>query len=73
MHQREIKPGKQYQHFKGNTYLVLHLAHHSETMEPLVVYQALYGNYGIWVRPLAMFLEQVEVNGMLVNRFEEMA
>lgn len=43
MHQREIKSGKQYQHFKGNTYLVLHLAHHSETMEPLVVYQAIYG------------------------------
>ena len=71
MNQREIKTSKKYRHFKGNEYLVLHLAKHSETMEPLVVYQALYGDHGIWVRPLAMFLEQVEVNGSLVNRFEE--
>lgn len=69
--EREIKIGKKYRHFKGNQYLVLHLARHSETMEYLVVYQALYGDYGIWVRPLDMFLEQKEVNGVLVNRFEE--
>ncbi|MFZ2538950.1 MAG: DUF1653 domain-containing protein [Oscillospiraceae bacterium] len=72
MQQREIKPGKQYRHFKGNVYMVMHLAHHSESMEPLVVYQAMYGNCGIWVRPLAMFLEQVEVNSCMVNRFDEM-
>lgn len=66
-----IKPGKKYKHFKGNEYLVLHLAKHSETLEDLVVYQALYGERGIWVRPLAMFLEKVEVNGKLVNRFQE--
>lgn len=71
MNQREIQPGRKYRHFKGNEYLVLHLAKHSETMEPLVVYQALYGEYGIWVRPLPMFLEQVESNGIMVNRFEE--
>ena len=68
---RTIKTGKKYRHFKGNEYLVLHLAKHSETLEDLVVYQALYGERGIWVRPLTMFLEQVEVGGELVNRFEE--
>lgn len=66
-----IKVGKKYKHFKGNEYLVLHLAKHSETLEDLVVYRALYGEQGIWVRPLTMFLEQVEVGGNLVNRFEE--
>lgn len=69
--QRTLKLGKMYRHFKGNNYLVLHLAKHSETLEELVVYQALYGENGIWVRPLSMFLEKVEVNGELVNRFEE--
>lgn len=68
---RNIKIGKKYRHFKGNEYLVLHLAKHSETLEDIVVYQPLYGDRGIWVRPLDMFLEQVEVNGVLVNRFEE--
>jgi len=66
-----LKTGKIYRHFKGNNYLVLHLAKHSETLEDLVVYQALYGEKGIWVRPLSMFLEKVEVDGELVNRFEE--
>lgn len=65
-----IQIGKKYKHFKGNQYLVLHLAKHSETLEDLVVYQALYGEQGIWVRPLAMFLEQVEVGGKQVRRFE---
>ncbi len=68
---RLIKPGSRYRHFKGNEYLVLHLARHSESMEELVVYQALYGEMGVWVRPLSMFLEKVDVNGKLVNRFEE--
>lgn len=68
---RELKTGKRYKHFKGNEYLVLHKARHSETLEEMVVYQALYGEHGIWVRPMDMFLEQVEVNGVLVNRFEE--
>ena len=72
MGERAIIIGTKYRHFKGNEYLVLHLARHSETMETLVVYQALYGDYGIWVRPREMFLEQVEVNGNLISRFEEM-
>lgn len=69
--QRIIKVGKKYRHFKGNEYLILHLAKHFETLEDLVVYQALYGERDIWVRPLNIFLEQVEVGGKLVNRFEE--
>jgi Uncharacterized protein conserved in bacteria len=68
---REIKIGKKYRHFKGNEYLVLYVAKHSETLEDMVVYQALYGEKGIWVRPLSMFLDTKEVNGKLVNRFEE--
>lgn len=66
-----IKTGRKYRHFKGNEYLVLYLAKHSETLEELVVYQALYGERGIWVRPLKMFAEKVEVDGKLINRFEE--
>mgnify|MGYP003288718627 CR=1 FL=1 len=54
-----IKPGK-YRHFKGNEYEVIGTAKHSETMEEMVVYQALYGQQGMWVRPAAMWLEQVE-------------
>lgn len=68
---REIRINTRYRHFKGNEYLVINLAKHSETQEDMVVYQALYGDYGIWVRPLSMFLEQVEKDGVLINRFEE--
>ena len=50
----EIRPGR-YRHFKGKEYLVLYTARHSETLEPMVVYQALYGERGIWVRPAAMW------------------
>jgi hypothetical protein len=71
MNNRNLTIGKKYRHFKGKEYLVLHIARHSETLEELVVYQALYGEKSIWVRPLDMFLEQVEVNGVLVNRFEK--
>ena len=59
-----------YRHYKGNLYQVLHTAHHSETEEALVVYRCLYGEYGVWVRPLAMFTETVEVEGKEVSRFE---
>ncbi len=58
-----------YSHYKGNRYEVLGLAHHSETEEPLVVYRALYGDYGLWVRPLDNFTERVEVRGEPVPRF----
>ena len=55
----EIKPGK-YRHFKGNLYEVIGIANHSETMEPMVVYRALYGEQGLWVRPAAMWSEIVD-------------
>ncbi|TBR38740.1 MULTISPECIES: DUF1653 domain-containing protein [Dyella] len=58
-----------YRHYKGQPYRVLGTARHSESMELLVVYQALYGEFGLWVRPAAMFCETVEVNGEAVPRF----
>ena len=63
--------GKYYRHFKGNVYRVLHIAKHSETLEDIVVYQAMYGEKGIWVRPKAMFEEVIERDGKAVRRFEE--
>lgn len=60
-----------YRHFKGNEYQVLAIAKHSETLEEMVVYQALYGEYGIWVRPLSMWKEMVEVDGVQRRRFEK--
>lgn len=71
---QEIKPGK-YQHYKGNYYDVIGVAHHSETLEPLVVYKALYespefGNNALWVRPLPMFVENIKVEGKLMPRFK---
>ena len=69
MESRKIEIGK-YQHFKGNEYEVIGRAKHSETMEELVVYRALYGEHGLWVRPLKMFLEEVEVEGKKVPRFK---
>ena len=59
-----------YRHYKGNLYQVLHMAKHSETEESLIVYRCLYGEYGVWVRPLAMFTETIEVNDKEVPRFE---
>ena len=64
----EIKPGR-YRHYKGNEYTVLGVAHHSETLEELVVYRQEYGERGLWVRPAAMFAETVEVEGRTVLRF----
>ena len=55
----DIQPGI-YRHFKGNRYEVIGMANHSETMEPMVVYRALYGERGLWVRPAAMWNEIVE-------------
>ena len=65
----EIKLGK-YRHFKGKEYEVLGIARHSETMEPMVVYRALYGEGGLWVRPASMWLEQVDRDGYCGPRFQ---
>ncbi len=65
----EIKCGK-YTHYKGNEYRVLYLAKHSETLELMVVYQALYGNGDIWVRPASMWNETVVKDGVTYRRFE---
>ena len=70
---KEIKPGT-YQHYKGKFYQVVGVAHHSETLEELVVYTALYttkfGKKSLWVRPLPMFIQSVKVDGKLVKRFQ---
>lgn len=66
--QAQICPGR-YRHFKGNEYQVLGVARHSETEEEYVVYRALYGDYGLWVRPAAMWLETVERDGVRQPRF----
>ena len=63
--------GKYYKHFKGNIYRVLHIAKHSENLEDMIVYQAMYGERGIWVRPKTMFEETIERDGKVIRRFEE--
>lgn len=65
---RFVPPGR-YRHYKGKDYEVVGIARHSETEEELVVYRCLYGDESLWVRPLTMFLEQVEIEGRLVQRF----
>jgi len=64
----EIKKGI-YRHYKGNLYEVLMTVQHSETEEWMVVYKALYGEKGIWVRPYDMFVEKVMIGGIAVERF----
>ncbi len=64
----QLQPGL-YRHYKGPQYRVLGVARHSESEEQVVVYQALYGEFGLWVRPLQMFCEQVVVDGETVPRF----
>lgn len=64
----EIKSGR-WRHFKGNEYEVLYMARHSETTEPMVVYRALYGEGGVWVRPASMWNETVERDGKSFPRF----
>lgn len=67
----KIQTGK-YRHFKGNLYEVLEVAHHSETREAFVVYRALYGDHGLWVRPLEMFFEEIEREGKIIKRFQHL-
>ena len=64
-----MKKGR-YRHYKGNFYQVIDVARHSETLEELVVYRPLYGEQDLWVRPLTMFNESIEVDGQAQSRFE---
>ena len=59
-----------YRHYKGGEYEVIGVARHSETLEPMVVYRPLYNDAGLWVRPHAMFIGQIEIDGVLRRRFE---
>ena len=65
---RTIPPGR-YRHFKGNLYEVLAIARHSETLKPMVVYRALYGEGGVWVRPAEMWNETITRDGKTFQRF----
>ena len=65
----ELKPGK-YRHFKGMEYELIGVAKHSETLEPMVVYRALYGEYGLWVRPARMWTEHVDKENYHGPRFQ---
>ena len=66
---QEIISGR-YRHYKGHEYTVIGIARHSETMEELVIYRQEYGDNALWVRPKQMFLEKVEVDGLVVQRFQ---
>lgn len=68
MENETIRPGR-YRHFKGREYEVLYTATHSETLEPMVVYRALYGERGVWVRPASMWNETVVRDGVTYQRF----
>lgn len=72
--QQKVKVGALYRHYKNKMYKVVGVAHHSETLEPLVIYQALYdspefGKDSLWARPLSMFLKTVTVDGVTQPRF----
>lgn len=69
---QEITPGI-YQHFKGNQYQVVDIARHSESLDEHVVYKALYGKFGLWVRPLPMFAETIERDGKRIERFRRIS
>ena len=68
---QKLEIGGIYRHFKGGKYEVIGIAKHSETLESFVVYKALYGENNLWVRPLKMFLEELEVNGKKIKRFQK--
>ncbi len=76
MNDQDLPPLKEtptglYRHYKGGQYEVMGTARHSETLEPMTVYRALYGQHGLWVRPAAMFTETVTVDGVVQPRFQK--
>lgn len=64
-----ITPPGRYRHYKGGLYDVVDTVRHSESLEPMTLYRALYGEHGLWVRPAAMFLEEVVIEGVRQPRF----
>lgn len=66
-------PLGRYRHYKGGEYEVMAVVRHSESLEPLVLYRPLYNQTGLWVRPHAMFFEQVDIDGQLRSRFERIS
>ena len=64
-----LQPGR-YRHYKGKDYIVLGVARHSETEEQMVVYRTDYGDRSLWVRPLVMFQESIEIDGQMKTRFQ---
>lgn len=66
---KHFKPGK-YKHYKGKNYIAVGLANHSEDLQSMVIYAPLYKDSGLWVRPQVMFLEKVEIDGVMQARFE---
>lgn len=69
MGDKKLKLGK-YRHYKGKEYEVIGVAKHSETLEELVIYRALYGKHDLWARPLKMFIERISIDGKKLSRFE---
>jgi len=67
---KNILIGRMYRHYKNKDYIIIDIAQHSETLEKLVVYKALYGENLTWVRPYDMFIENVEYNGEVTERFK---
>ncbi len=67
---KSFQGGEIYEHYKGKQYKVLSVGRNSETLEEIIVYQALYGNHDVWVRPLKMFSENVVINGLSQPRFK---
>lgn len=65
----EVRRGR-YRHYKNQEYELIDIVHHSETQEPLVLYRALYGEFGLWVRPYDMFFETVKIDGENIQRFQ---
>jgi len=70
---QELPAKGRYRHYKGGEYEVIDIARHSETEELVVVYRPLYGERDLWVRPLTMFLESVEIDGKTIPRFQHIA
>ncbi len=67
---KSVELGSLYEHYKGLRYKILAVARHSETLEEMVIYEALYGEHDVWARPLSMFLESITIDGKIQPRFK---